>query len=56
VTVQKDALVAVECIEALLRGESLDESIDAQAGVFYLVASIEHVKKRLDKLAGYQVT
>lgn len=39
-------------MEALLRGESLDTSIDARAAVTYIVGSIEHVKRRLDQIAG----
>jgi hypothetical protein len=39
-------------VEALLRGESLDTSIDARAAVAYIIGAIEHVKQRLDELAG----
>lgn len=39
-------------MEALFRGESIDESTDAHAAVVYLVAAIEHVKSRLNKIAG----
>jgi hypothetical protein len=39
-------------MEALWRGESIDESIDAHAALVYIVAAIEHVKDRLDKIAG----
>lgn len=38
-------------MEALLRGESLDESIDARAAVVYLVGAVEHVKTRLDEIS-----
>lgn len=49
---QKEPSVAIECIEALLRGESLDESIDARAAVAYFVGTAEHIKNRLDIIAG----
>jgi hypothetical protein len=39
-------------MEALLRGELKDDSIDARAAVAYIVGSIEHIKKRLDQIAG----
>lgn len=48
----KNAGVAIECMEALWRGESIDESIDARAALVYLVCAIEHVKSRLNKIAG----
>jgi hypothetical protein len=38
-------------MEALLRGESLDTSIDARAATAYLIGAIEHVKSRLDEIS-----
>lgn len=38
-------------MEALLRGESLDENIDARAAVVYLVSLGEHIKHRLDEIS-----
>jgi hypothetical protein len=39
-------------VEALLRGEIAEDGIDARAAVAYLVGFAEHVKKRLDQIAG----
>ena len=52
---QRSPSVAIDCIEALLRGELLDTSIDARAAVAYLVQSLEFIKQCQGKLAGLEI-
>jgi hypothetical protein len=39
-------------MEALLRGELAEDGIDARAAVTWIVGTAQHIKKRLDELAG----